>query len=72
MRFLYSVKCPASIFIAQSDRIIPFASAINFKKHLTNTTTLTIAKHAGHKNLVGNKAVEERLNKLLGSLNELQ
>lgn len=66
------ITCPAHIFIAKSDHMIPFKSTIKFKQHLNDRNTLTIAKRAGHNNMIGDKAVVEKLNTILGQLNEMQ
>ena len=66
-----AITCPAYIFIAKSDHLIPFKSSIKFKHHLNNKNTLTIAKRAGHNNMVGDKDVINKLNIILGQPNKI-
>lgn len=61
-----SINCETHIFLSKWDHTIPFKSAIKFKNHLKEPSTLTIAHSATHNNLIGDKNVIQKLDVILG------
>lgn len=64
---LDAIDAPVHIFVSKQDHLIPFQSTIKFKDHLKNKDSFTIAKRAGHNNMLNDKAVVSHLNNLIGS-----